>query len=45
MYRFLRQRFGSGVAHVLTAAWYAVLVILVLYCAFEPQTEFMYLFL
>ena len=43
MYQFLRRHLGSPAAHVLTAIWYAVLVILTLYCAFEPQAEFTYL--
>lgn len=43
MYRFLRRKFRPSVANVLIAFWYALLVILVLYCAFEPRTEFTYL--
>lgn len=45
MYAYLRARLGPRPAHVLTALWYAVLLILVLYCAFEPQAEFTYLML
>jgi hypothetical protein len=45
MYRFLQRNFRPRVANVLMALWYALLVIAVLYCAFEPQTEFTYLLL
>ena len=45
MYGVLRKHFRPGVANVVTALWYALLALLVLYCAFEPQTEFTYLFL
>ena len=45
MYRFLRRHFRPSVANVLTAVWYALLIVFVLYCAFEPRAEFTYLLL
>lgn len=42
MNAFLRDRFSAPVADVLTAFWYAALIVLVLYFAFEPQAEFRY---
>jgi hypothetical protein len=32
-------------ADVLMAVWYVLLILAVLYCAFEPQAEFQYLML
>jgi hypothetical protein len=43
MYGVLKRYFPGTVADVLTALWYVLLVLTVLYCAFEPQAEFRYL--
>jgi hypothetical protein len=45
MYGFLKHYLPGSVADVLMALWYALLVLVVLYCAFEPQAEFRYLLL
>jgi hypothetical protein len=45
MYGFLRRYLPGAVADVLMALWYVLLVLAVLYCAFEPQAEFQYLML
>lgn len=45
MYGFLEARFGRVTASVLTGAWYAFLIVLVVYCAFEPRARFSYLML
>lgn len=34
---------GRGAADILTGVWYAALIVLVFYCAFEPQAELKYL--
>lgn len=43
MYPLLRRYLPRVAADILIALWYAVLVYLTLYCAFEPQAEFNYL--
>lgn len=43
MYPFLRRYLPPMIADILMALWYAVLLYLTLYCAFEPQAEFNYL--
>lgn len=43
MYGFLTRHLPSSIAEVLMAVWYVLLILLVLYCAFEPQAEFQYL--
>jgi hypothetical protein len=45
MYGFLKRYLPGPAADVLTALWYALLILAVLYCAFEPQAEFRYLML
>jgi len=42
MHAWLAARMPAWAADLLTAAWYAALVLLVLYYAFEPQAEFRY---
>ena len=43
MYGFLEEKIGRVGAYLLTATWYAVLILLVFYASFEPQAEFSYL--
>jgi hypothetical protein len=43
VYAFLERFLPRVVADWLVASWYAILVVLVLYCAFEPHAEFNYL--
>jgi hypothetical protein len=43
MFALLSKRLPPRAAEWLTALWYAVLLLLVLYCAAEPQAEFTYL--
>jgi hypothetical protein len=43
MYGFLRRYFPGVAADILMALWYVLLILAVLYCAFEPQAEFRYL--
>jgi hypothetical protein len=45
MYGFLRAALPRALADWLMAVWYAILILLVLYCAFEPNAEFNYLML
>ncbi len=45
MYGFLKRHLPGPVADVLMALWYVLLILAVLYCAFEPQAEFRYLML
>ena len=45
MYGFLKRHLPSLMADALTAVWYVLLILAVLYCAFEPQAEFQYLML
>ena len=45
MYSFLRHYLPGLVADGLMALWYVLLILAVLYCAFEPQAEFRYLML
>ena len=45
MYGFLKRRLPTPLADVLMAVWYVLLILAVLYCAFEPQAEFQYLML
>jgi hypothetical protein len=45
MYGFFKRYFHGPMADVLMAVWYVLLILAVLYCAFEPQTEFQYLML
>jgi hypothetical protein len=45
MYCFLKRHFPGFMADVLMAVWYVLMILAVLYCAFEPQAEFQYLML
>ncbi|HEX2278014.1 MAG TPA: hypothetical protein VHN13_12910 [Candidatus Tectomicrobia bacterium] len=45
MYGFLKRHLPNPVADVLMAVWYVLLILAVLYCAFEPRAEFQYLML
>jgi hypothetical protein len=45
MYGFLKRYLTGPAADVLMALWYVLLILAVLYCAFEPQAEFRYLML
>jgi hypothetical protein len=45
MYGFLKHYLPGLLADVLMAVWYVLLILAVLYCAFEPQAEFQYLML
>lgn len=45
MYAFLKPRLGETAAQVLNGLWYAILVVLVIYSAFEPRAEFQYMML
>jgi hypothetical protein len=45
MYGFLKRNLPGPVADVLMALWYVLLILVVLYCVFEPQAEFRYLML
>ena len=45
MYGLLKCYLPSPVADVLMALWYVLLILAVLYCAFETQAEFRYLML
>ena len=45
MYGFLKGYVPGPVADVLMALWYVLLILVVLYCAFEPQAAFRYLLL
>jgi hypothetical protein len=43
LYTFLRKHLSATLANVTMAFWYAALILMVFYCAFEQQTEFLYL--
>jgi hypothetical protein len=45
MYGFFKRYLPDPAADVLMALWYVLLILAVLYCAFEPQAEFRYLML
>jgi hypothetical protein len=45
VYGFLKHYLPGLLADVLMAVWYVLLILAVLYCAFEPQAEFQYLML
>lgn len=45
MYDLLCRYSPRPVADALMAIWYVLLILLVLYCAFEPNAEFNYLML
>jgi hypothetical protein len=45
MYGLLKRYLPAPVANVLMALWYVLLILAVLYCAFEPQAQFQYLML
>ena len=45
MYGFLKRHLPRLTADVLMAVWYVLLILAVLYCAFEPRVEFQYLML
>ena len=45
MYGWLKQHLPGLLADILMAMWYVLLILTVLYCAFEPQAEFRYLML
>jgi hypothetical protein len=45
MYQFLRTYLPSRAADWISAIWFATLIILTLYFAFEPNAEFIYLML
>jgi hypothetical protein len=45
VYRLFKRYLPGLAADVLMALWYVVLILAVLYCAFEPQAEFRYLIL
>jgi hypothetical protein len=45
MYGLLKCYLPAPVANVLMALWYVLLILAVLYCAFEPQAQFQYLML
>jgi hypothetical protein len=42
MYAWLLPRIGTRAALVVTAIWYAALLVLVILCATEPPAEFRY---
>ena len=42
MYGFFKRYLPGPAADVLMALWYVLLILAVLYCAFEPQAEFRY---
>jgi hypothetical protein len=42
MYAMLRRHVSARAATVLVGAWYALLVVLVLWSVVEPQVEFRY---
>jgi hypothetical protein len=42
MHAWLAARLPAWAADLFTALWFAALVLLVLYFAFEPQAEFRY---
>lgn len=43
IYGFFRDRLPTWAANTLCAVWYAILIFLILYLAFEPTAEFNYL--
>ena len=43
MYRFLHRHLNPLAADVVTALWYAALIVMVMYCALEPQATLQYL--
>jgi hypothetical protein len=43
LYALLRKYLPARAADILMALWYAVLILVVFYCAFEQQAEFLYL--
>ena len=45
MYGFLQRYLPDLMADILMALWYVLLILAVLYCASEPQAEFLYLML
>jgi hypothetical protein len=45
MYGLLKRYLPVPMANVLMALWYVLLILAVLYCAFEPQAQFQYLML
>ena len=45
MYGFLKRHLPGPLADILMAMWYALLILAVLYCVFEPQADFRYLVL
>lgn len=45
MYDWLERRLPPHAAAILLGVWYAILVVLVLYSAFEPQATFRYIML
>ena len=45
MYEFLTSHLPIPIADAVMALWYALLIVLIFYAAFEPQAEFNYLFL
>lgn len=42
MYFWLQRRIGPRGAELATALWYAVVILAIFYCAFEPQAELKY---
>ena len=42
MYWWLQSRLPTWAAQLVTAAWYVLLVLAIVYCAFEPAAEFKY---
>jgi hypothetical protein len=45
MYGLLKRYLPGPAVDVLMALWYVLLILAVLYCAFEPQEQFQYLML
>jgi hypothetical protein len=43
MYRFLHRHLTPLAADMVMALWYAVLIVLVMYCSLEPQATLQYL--
>ena len=43
MHKLLSRHMPGWLADLVTAAWYAALIFLVFYLAFEPKAEFNYL--
>ena len=43
MYQFLLRYFPRLASDIIMSMWYTALILLVLYCAFEPKAEFSYL--